>query len=110
MDRAWSRRRAPRPHPTPTREILVGMRLMVCVIVGSLAACGDGGATPADRDAGPTCTSDPLRTGITTTQTGVSADAYDCEILNWTAADGEPDPMIIKAIIYVESRFDRSSV
>jgi soluble lytic murein transglycosylase-like protein len=40
-------------------------------------------------------------------QTGVSVDAFDCPILEWAAAYKEPDPMIFKAIIYVESRFDQ---
>jgi hypothetical protein len=43
-------------------------------------------------------------------QTGVSVDAFDCPILTWTAHYQEPDPMIFKAIIYVESRFDETSV
>jgi len=32
-------------------------------------------------------------------------DLFDCPILEWAAHDDEPDPMIFKAIIYVESRF-----
>jgi len=43
-------------------------------------------------------------------QTGVSVDAFDCPILKWSAAYKEPDPMIFKAIIYVESRFDQLAV
>jgi hypothetical protein len=43
-------------------------------------------------------------------QTGVSVDAFDCSILKWAAYYKEPDPMIFKAIIYVESRFDDTSV
>jgi hypothetical protein len=56
------------------------------------------------------CTPDPLKTGLTATQTGISADAYDCIILKYTAELGEPDAMIFKAIIYVESRFDYIAV
>jgi hypothetical protein len=64
---------------------------------------------PVITDAG-TCSSDPLKTGLTAQQTGVSVDAFDCAILEWTAKYAEPDPMIFKAIIYVESRFDDTSV
>jgi len=83
-----------------------------------LVGCGDddGAGGPADAArpdaylAPSTCDPDPLHTGLTAVQTGVSVDAFDCEILRETAASGEPDPMIVKAIIYVESRFDRTSV
>jgi hypothetical protein len=43
-------------------------------------------------------------------QTGVSVDAFDCQVLQWSAKYKEPDPMIFKAIMYVESRFDDTSV
>jgi hypothetical protein len=56
------------------------------------------------------CAPDPLHTGLTAQQTGVSVDAFDCQILKWTASYTEPDPMVFKAIIYVESRFDYKSV
>ncbi len=56
------------------------------------------------------CSPDPLHTGLTAQQTGVSVDAFDCPILEWAAKYNEPDPMIFKAIIYVESRFDDTSV
>jgi hypothetical protein len=70
-------------------------------------------ADVADAGAATTpssCTTDPLRTGLTAVQTGVSVDAFDCPILQWAAFYKEPDPMIFKAIIYVESRFDDTSV
>jgi hypothetical protein len=73
---------------------------------GGSASEGGGGAVV---DAG-SCATDPLRTGLTAQQTGVSVDAFDCPILEWTAHYGEPDAMIFKAIIYVESRFDDTSV
>jgi len=85
---------------------------------GTSSPSGDGGAdavssgdagAPADASSGP-CASDPLRTGLTAQQTGVSVDAFDCPILTWAAAYSEPDPMIFKAIIYVESRFDQLAV
>jgi hypothetical protein len=45
-------------------------------------SAGDGGASGS-------CTPDPLRTGLTAQQTGVSVDAFDCPILEWTAKYGE---------------------
>jgi hypothetical protein len=78
--------------------------------------CGNGGGTGSDAALGGdaaslgSCDPDPLRTGLTAVQTGVSVDAFDCQILEWAAKYGEPDPMIFKAIIYVESRFDTTAV
>ncbi|HXX68670.1 MAG TPA: hypothetical protein VEK07_15890 [Polyangiaceae bacterium] len=69
----------------------------------------DAGIADGPRDGGP-CSSDPLRTGLIAQQTGVSVDAFDCEILTWAARYSEPDPMIFKAIIYVESRFDETEM
>jgi hypothetical protein len=78
------------------------------------ATSGDGAAatsTEAGAEAGAGgCSPDPLHTGLVAQQTGVSVDAFDCSILKWTAQAGEPDPMIFKAIIYVESRFDAAAV
>ena len=68
---------------------------------------GDGGPVAVDAGA---CSPDPLHTGLVAQQTGVSVDAFDCPILQWTATYNEPDAMIFKAIIYVESRFDDTSV
>jgi hypothetical protein len=69
----------------------------------------DAGGTEDAANAG-SCTPDRLHTGLTAQQTGVSVDAFDCPILQWAAKYNEPDPMIFKAIIYVESRFDDTSV
>ena len=74
---------------------------------GSQPSNNDGGPPPADG--GGTC-NDTLKTGLVTTQNGLSVDSYDCDILSWAATYNEPDPMIFKAIIYVESRFDNTSV
>jgi hypothetical protein len=68
------------------------------------------GDTGADATVSGSCTPDELHTGLTAEQTGVSVDAFDCPILYWTGKYNEPDPMIFKAIIYVESRFDDTSV
>jgi len=76
---------------------------------------GDGGA-PNDAAASPdtytsgSCDTDPLKTGLVAQQTGVSVDAFDCSVLKWSAQYDEPDPMIFKAVMYVESRFDNTSV
>ncbi len=87
----------------------------------SLAGCSNGGGGGNDggngNDGGSgdsgnpgTCATDPLKTGLVAQQTGVSVDAFDCQILKWSAFYNEPDPMIFKAIIYVESRFDQMAV
>ena len=92
----------------------------VAVVVSAVVglACGDGedggsggagGLTGAGGYGGiepGNCASDPLETGLVAVQTGVSVDIADCSILAWTASYGEPDPMIVKAMIYGESRFD----
>ena len=109
--------------PTP-RPLLVLLALAAC---GSSSSSG--GSTPDSGTSGladaaipdtsvgvqgdggsASCTTNPLHTGLTAMQTGVSVDAFDCAILQWTAKYSEPDPMIFKAIIYVESRFDDTSV
>jgi hypothetical protein len=80
--------------------------------VGSSGTSGTSG-TPGGGDGGTvttgSCDNDPLRTGLVAQQTGVSVDAFDCQILEATAANKEPDAMIFKALIYVESRFDQLS-
>jgi hypothetical protein len=75
-----------------------------CALV--LAGCGHAGTGAGNGS----CDPDVLKTGIVAQQTGVSADAFDCQILQWTAHFNEPDPMIFKAIIYNESRFDENAV
>ncbi|MGZ3474732.1 MAG: transglycosylase SLT domain-containing protein [Polyangiales bacterium] len=91
-------------------------RLLVAFAAGLIgcssgdAATGAAGGDAAAETSGGGCDSDPLRTGLVAKQTGVSVDAFDCEILKWSAAYAEPDPMLFKAIIYVESRFDKTSV
>jgi len=71
------------------------------------AVCAAGG--PGTIDPGP-CDSDPLLTNLPPLWNGNSVDAYDCPILEFTAQYGEPDAMIFKAIIYVESRFQYDAV
>lgn len=68
------------------------------------AACGGGEDGPFSIDAG-TCEPNPLRTGLVIEWSGLSEDMYDCPILELAAEYGEPDAMIFKAMIYVESRF-----
>ncbi len=62
------------------------------------------------RGGAGSCGTDPLRTGLVAQQTGVSVDAFDCAILQAASKHGEPDPMIVKAMIYAESRFDHFAV
>ena len=70
-------------------------------------ACTPGG--PGTIEPGP-CDPDPLRTDLPPLWNGNSVDAYDCPILEHTAENGEPDAMIFKAILYVESRFQYDAV
>jgi hypothetical protein len=74
-------------------------------VASLLAACvwlaGAAGCEVANR----TCEPDPLRTGITIEWSGIAVDRYDCPILELAEEYGEPDAMIAKAIIHVESRF-----
>jgi len=78
------------------------------------SSSGTGAATTTSSGTGTTssgsCGTDPLHTGLVAQQTGVSVDAFDCPVLEWTAKYNEPDAMIFKAIMYVESRFDDTSV
>jgi hypothetical protein len=86
------------------------MRILFFAVfaLGTFAlGCSDAGTnSPSDVVKPRTCDTDPLKTGIVAEQTGVSADIADCSILKWAAEYGEPDPMLIKAMIYGESRFD----
>jgi Transglycosylase SLT domain len=59
-------------------------------------------AVPGCSGGSATCNPDPLHTGITDQ---ANTDAYDCLLLKYTQKYSEPDAMIFKAIIYVESRF-----
>jgi hypothetical protein len=68
---------------------------------------GDGGGPPPDAG---TCDPDPLKTGLPPLFNGNSVDMDDCPILAFTAKYNEPDAMIFKAIIYVESRFQFDAV
>jgi hypothetical protein len=95
--------------------------LAASLVVISLVATGcddDGGDTPVTpcTPGGPgttipePCEPDPLRTDLEPLWNGNSVDAYDCPILEYTAEYGEPDAMIFKAIVYVESRFQYDAV
>ena len=68
---------------------------------------GVGGSFPVDAG---TCAMDPLHTGLPILFNGNSVDTDDCPILEFTAKYAEPDAMIFKAIIYVESRFQYDAV
>jgi hypothetical protein len=73
----------------------------------STSAGGVGGSFPVDAGS---CTPDPLHTGLPPLFNGNSVDMDDCPLLEFTAKYGEPDAMIFKAIIYVESRFQYDAV
>lgn len=73
-----------------------------------VAACGSSSSDPPPVSTD--CADHPLETGIIAQQTGISADAFDCEVLDASAKYGEPDPMLFKAVMYNESRFDYSSI
>jgi hypothetical protein len=74
---------------------------------GSPSGAGVGGSFPVDAGA---CAPDPLHTGLPPLFNGNSVDSDDCPVLQFTAKYGEPDAMIFKAIIYVESRFQYDAV
>jgi hypothetical protein len=74
---------------------------------GTSGTSGASGAPPSDAGA---CASDPLKTNLPPLFNGNSVDSYDCPILTYTATYGEPDAMVFKAIIYVESRFQFDAV
>jgi len=101
-----------------TTPSLTHVLLTLAVFAIGCSGGDEGGANPGPADTGVpgdtasgiTCTTDPLRTGLVAKQTGVSVDAFDCAILHFATKFAEPDPMIFKAIIYVESRFDKNSV
>jgi hypothetical protein len=76
---------------------------------GAGASGNDGGTSDGESGDSGSC-SNSLKTGLTAQQTGVSVDAFDCQVLTWAAKYNEPDPMIFKAIMYVESRFDQLAV
>ena len=73
----------------------------------SMTSTGVGGSFPVDAGS---CAPDPLHTGLPPLFNGNSVDSDDCPILEFTAKYGEPDAMIFKAIIYVESRFQYDAV
>lgn len=104
----------------PSRSLFLAFALAVigCSGSGGGSGSGSGGGSgggsgtggghtgPVTKPKAESCDPDPLETGLVAEQTGVSADFADCSILTWTAFYKEPDPMIVKAMIYGESRFD----
>lgn len=89
------------------RHLLALSLLMLGCSSSGDGANADGGA---DAFVNPgTCDTNPLKTGITAQQTGISADAFDCAVLKTTAKYAWPDPMLVKAVMYGESRFDQFS-
>lgn len=79
-----------------------------------LALVGCSGSSTNGNDGGSmmnpgTCDPDPLKTGIVAMQTGISADKFDCAVIKMSAKYNWPDPMLVKAVMYGESRFDQFS-
>jgi hypothetical protein len=96
---------------------ILGVALEACLLLST--GCNGVPAGTAGSDASPVgdastapgpCDPDPLRTNLTTVQNGLSVDIDDCPILEFTAKYHEPDAMIFKAIIYVESRFQYDAI
>lgn len=69
--------------------------------------CTPGGPGTPDP---PSCDPDPLRTGLPPLWNGLSVDLDDCPILEFATKYGEPDAMIFKAMIKVESNFKYDAV
>ncbi len=69
-----------------------------------ISLLGAAGCDETDRSC-----EDTLHTGIVIEWSGVPVDQYDCRILRFTGKYGEPDAMIFKAIIDVESNFEHGA-
>src|SRR5512135_94416 len=96
---------------------MVRSSLLAAVLGAGLllaTGCGGGGNAPTDAASTPpdarACDPDPLKTSLPPLWNGNSVDMYDCPILELTAKYSEPDAMIFKAIIYVESRFQFDAI
>lgn len=75
---------------------------------GTVSGTGGTGAGDGGHVSNPTtCDPDPLHTGMTDKP---NTDDYDCLLLQLTQKYSEPDAMIFKAIIYVESRFQVDAI
>lgn len=77
---------------------------------GGGATGGAAGAAGAAGTSAGSCNPDPLLTNLPPLWNGNSVDMYDCQVLKYTAKYSEPDAMIFKAIIYVESRFQFDAI
>jgi len=84
----------------PGIESWIPLLLVPWIALLASAGCEDG-----DRSC-----ENPLRTGITIEWSGIAVDRYDCQALRHTENYGEPDAMIFKAIIHVESRFRHDAI
>ena len=91
---------------------MTSARLLTLFAAACLTACS---SSSDATDAGTftntgACDPDGLKTGLVAKQTGISVDAFDCAVLKASAKYAEPDPMLFKAVMYGESRFDQFSV
>jgi hypothetical protein len=103
--------------PDPRIRSTSSATLLAAALAASvLAMTGcQGGPDRCDTgDAGSpdpgSCDPDPLRTDLPPLWNGLSVDLDDCPILEFTAKYDEPDAMIFKAMIKVESNFQHDAV
>lgn len=91
------------PTASAPRQAAIALTGLAFIVVAFGCASNGGGSVfdPESIDAG-VCDPDPLRTGATDR---AHTDDFDCLILQFAQQYREPDAMIIKAIIRVESGF-----
>jgi hypothetical protein len=77
-------------------------------LAAAVSGCEFSSTEPVDTGGGPTCDTAAECDGVPNPLRTCSAkqDAYDCQILALTKTAGEPDPMIFKAQISLESAFE----
>jgi hypothetical protein len=80
--------------------MMVAAAVSGCEFADSSSSDTSGGVTTCTDNAECNGATNPLRT------CSPNQDAYDCQILQLTTAAAEPDPMIFKAQVSLESNFD----
>ena len=103
----------------PRAVLRLGLTFLAATLGASLfvsTGCNGGASSSGSSVGGSmsinpgTCNPDSLHTGLAPLFNGYSVDVDDCPILTFTAKYNEPDAMIFKAIVYVESRFQSNAV
>ena len=95
------------------RGSLGSIRTLFCMlVVGAALGCEFGGAPETDTTGAPVCDTVPECGGAPNALRTCSArqDAYDCQILSLAQTAAEPDPMIFKAQVALESNFDIEAI